>query len=1561
MRIPAFPLAGPKSWAKCLLFLFLVVFTFTGWGQTTAFPGALGYGAYATGGRNGSVYHVTNLNDSGAGSFRTGVGSGNRVIVFDVGGHITLLSAISCQGNLTIAGQTAPGGICFDAGEVSFSSRANIICRYLRVRPGSNTASTGDDCLGMYQTTNAMIDHVSVGFGPYDNIDAVSANNLSFQNCIDSNPIGQQFGAHIENVAADCSWQYDIFANSHNRNPLAKINDTFINNVEYDNAAGYTTHTSTHFSHDLVNNYFVSGPSSGGSTDFPWFQVDNNQSVYETGNLFDSNENGALDGGTTTVYWYQGGSGGTVLSAPWSSWTSLIPTVSATLAWRYDISAAGAFPRDDVDSLLISQMQTLGNAPSGYTSGTAGAIYTSQTQTGLSNSGYGSITGGVAPVNFSGDGIADYWKLANNLNTNTAYPLTNTADGYTLLEHYLNYLGTPHAVTQSNVPVDVNLSQFTTGFSSTAVFSVSSPSNGTVTVLNSTNAHYVPTPGFTGLGGFNFTVTDGSFSLNAFVTACVTPATPPASAVNFNGALISVATNATVVVPPSNLTWQGDGTANVWNTTVSNWLNAGNSSAFKNSDVVTFDDIGSITPAINLNTTVSPGAIFFNDNNSYTLSGKGALTGSAAFSKTGSGTVTIGTTNSAYTGAISMSGGSLVFNLGTSLNASALTLSGGSTLSLPAGGIALNVSGNITVPAGASANITSGYVGDGGYGSFISGDTNSVLNFNGNQSFGGTSSSQFDSFSGTINIASGNLRFSATSSGNTYGSLKPNFIINGTLQPRNAGNTVVLGALNGTGQLQGPQTAGTGTGNSVFNIGGNNQSAIFYGTIISNANSAGSAICVDKLGTGTQTLMGNNTFTGTNAVIAGTLLLNGTNTPSLTTVFSGATLGGTGVISGPVSVKSGGILSPGNNGVGTLTFNGLLTNATPTLAYTLSSSPAAGNDLINVFGTLGMSGVQTFNFSLPNNALGAGTYSLIEGPTNSVQSGVSFASNLPGNTRQNISFSVAAPGSNPSYVRLFVNGSPASLLWAGTNSSSWDTSTIDWLNGTSADQFFNLDAVTFNDTTTNGSVLLAAALQPASILVNNNSLPYTFGGTGTITGSGPLTKNGAGTVTINTTNSAYSGNITLTGGTVTLGNGTSLGSGALTLSGGSTFSVGSSATFSGPIIVPAGQTGTFNSGALGNTFAGNLSSGDATSVLNFAGGESFSGINSAQFDGFTGTINIQSGATLRFFTGTGNTFSSFNPTFIINGTLQPRNAGNIIQLGAFSGSGTLSGPQSNSGSGDTLYVLGGNNASATFSGIISSNTAVPGSGVIVNKIGTGTLTLSGANTYAGGTTVSAGTLSVNNTSGSAVGTGDMEIFSGAALTGNGTIAASTTVDNGTTLAPGNPTGTLIISNNLALNDNSLLQFDLGTSSDSVQVSGDLALTGLLTVTNAGGFQAGSYTLFTCGGALALGNLQLVSAPAGYNYSFDTSTPGIVKLIVTVAAPPMIGGAALNLGDRMVLSGSGGPPGSPYYVAASTNLATPESAWVKILTNHFDASGNFSVTNDPATNGQNYYLIEVPNN
>src|SRR5215813_451186 len=106
-----------------------------------AFPGAEGFGALATGGRGGSVYHVTNLNDSGAGSFRDAVSQSNRTVVFDVSGVINISSQLVFSSNITVAGQTAPNGIAVYGDGVSLSHRSNIILRNMTFRAGIGTAT----------------------------------------------------------------------------------------------------------------------------------------------------------------------------------------------------------------------------------------------------------------------------------------------------------------------------------------------------------------------------------------------------------------------------------------------------------------------------------------------------------------------------------------------------------------------------------------------------------------------------------------------------------------------------------------------------------------------------------------------------------------------------------------------------------------------------------------------------------------------------------------------------------------------------------------------------------------------------------------------------------------------------------------------------------------------------------------------------------------------------------------------------------------------------------------------------------------------------------------------------------------------------------------------------------------------------------------------------------------------------------------------------------------------------------------------------------------------------
>src|SRR5215468_38309 len=394
-----------------------------------AFPGALGFAANATGGRNGSVYHVTTLSDSGPGSFRDAVSANNRIVIFDVGGYINLSSAVLVQDNITIAGQTAPGdGIGVMGREVSFNGANNVICRHFRFRQGDFDPDTGKSGINLLNATNIILDHVSIEFAQWNNIDAVGCNQITFQNSINANPIFQQFCAHTEQLGSTFAWCYNLFANGHNRQPLAKIHTIYINNVVYNYQAAYTVaNTSGDFSHDIINNYFITGPATtSAGNDF--YQMNANQSIYSSGNLRDSDNDGILGGNPTTP-----GGGGTVLSSPWSPLTTAVPTFTPAAAFRYDVSCAGAWPRDQVDDLVVSQIKTLGNGPTGTGPGTAGpdgGLYTHQSQTGLGNSGYGILNGGPAPLDSDQDGLPDFWEIATGSNPIAFDSLSLTPGGY---------------------------------------------------------------------------------------------------------------------------------------------------------------------------------------------------------------------------------------------------------------------------------------------------------------------------------------------------------------------------------------------------------------------------------------------------------------------------------------------------------------------------------------------------------------------------------------------------------------------------------------------------------------------------------------------------------------------------------------------------------------------------------------------------------------------------------------------------------------------------------------------------------------------------------------------------------------------------------------------------------------------------------------------------------------------------------------------------------------------------------------------------------------------------
>ena len=454
-------------------------------------------------------------------------------------------------------------------------------------------------------------------------------------------------------------------------------------------------------------------------------------------------------------------------------------------------------------------------------------------------------------------------------------------------------------------------------------------------------------------------------------------------------------------------------------------------------------------------------------------------------------------------------------------------------------------------------------------------------------------------------------------------------------------------------------------------------------------------------------------------------------------------------------------------------------------------------------GTLAMSGVQTYNFNLVNNALGAGTYSLIEGATGSTAwSGV--ANNLPTGTRQTFAVFRPAAGSNPSYVRLTVTGSASSLVWTGTNGSAWDLSTTtNWLNGSAADEFYNLDIVRFDDTSTNGNVSITGTVQPATVLVTNNSLAYTIGG-GALGGIASLTKSGSGTLILNSSNS-FSGGTFVNGGTLQLvTSGYAGGTGPIFLNGGTLYLNGvgtrhddflrrhKHAANYRPALCdfqPARfrlaepqrrrRRGFFTQRRLERIQRDNL----------FYHWKWNPRISSATFGSSNAVWN---------FGSSGGIYTKYGDHHLL---------WRVVRRPGRSPDGSYHGHRQSL----TTFMVGGINTNSVFNGSISDGTAAA-TALVLN--GPGSLTLTGNNSFSGGTTVNGGALYVNNTAGSGTGSGTVSVNPGATLGGNGTIGGQVSLAAGATLAPGNSTpGTLTIGNDLGLNNASMLQFQLGTNSD----------------------------------------------------------------------------------------------------------------------------------------------------
>ena len=260
--------------------------------QAPAFPGAEGHGRYVTGGRGGKIVHVTNLNDSGTGSFREAVKSGNKIIVFDVAGVIALKSDLKFADNITILGQTAPSpGITLRYYTVQPGS--NNIIRFIRIRRGQEkNINDGADASWQRNKTGIIFDHCSFSWSIDEVASFYDNNNFTMQWCTVAESLtnpGHSKGAHGYGGIWGgklASFHHNFVAHLMNRGPRfngARYGWTgYTNNKEYStykwqnavqaenvdfrncvmyNAQGTCYGGPGGGQINIVNNYFKAGPS----------------------------------------------------------------------------------------------------------------------------------------------------------------------------------------------------------------------------------------------------------------------------------------------------------------------------------------------------------------------------------------------------------------------------------------------------------------------------------------------------------------------------------------------------------------------------------------------------------------------------------------------------------------------------------------------------------------------------------------------------------------------------------------------------------------------------------------------------------------------------------------------------------------------------------------------------------------------------------------------------------------------------------------------------------------------------------------------------------------------------------------------------------------------------------------------------------------------------------------------------------------------------------------------------------------------------------------------------
>ncbi|MFZ4581231.1 MAG: pectate lyase family protein [Paludibacter sp.] len=446
------------------IFLFFIFHSL--FAQTPAFPSAQGGGMYASGGRGGKVLYVTSLSDDKTpGTLRWAIGkSGPRTILFKVSGIIDLKAELKInKGDLTIAGQTAPGdGICIKGFPVIVDAD-NVIVRFLRFRMGDINA-VQDDAFKGNNCKNLIIDHCSMSWSTDECASFYSNENFTMQYCIVSESLRNSVhkkGTHGYGGiwgGKNASFHHNLIAHHDSRNPRfnglrrsglsynSSVDEDrvdFRNNVIY-NWGTHSSYGGESGKYNMVANYFKAGPATKKNVQNRITNVDMDinpdscppgygkyfiESNYVFGfkDVTSDNWKGVEIDKTVKIE-------NCKANIPFIY--SVVDTQSATKAYKSVLTTAGAsLMRDAVDCRVVNEVKAGTATYKGSVNGISGLI-DSQNDVG----GWPEYKTTVAPTDSNEDGVPDGW-LEKHCAGNKANDLDKS--GYTYLEIYLNSIVKP--------------------------------------------------------------------------------------------------------------------------------------------------------------------------------------------------------------------------------------------------------------------------------------------------------------------------------------------------------------------------------------------------------------------------------------------------------------------------------------------------------------------------------------------------------------------------------------------------------------------------------------------------------------------------------------------------------------------------------------------------------------------------------------------------------------------------------------------------------------------------------------------------------------------------------------------------------------------------------------------------------------------------------------------------------------------------------------------------------------------------------------------------------------